>query len=230
MNFKRFALFTLLIAASSTAVQAKEDVARFKVGITAGTLGVGPEVSYRLSEHIGIRGNVTLLSVSGDINSDGITYESKIKLQSGGVMLDAYPLGGGFRVSGGLRVNGNKASGLASPNSDTSYTINGTTYSAADIGNLRAETDIKNLAPALTLGYGGGLSNGLVFGIEAGALFQGSVKIKPLTLTGACAGSSPPATCATVVADLDAERRSVNDDIDRYKVYPVLQLSVGYRF
>ena len=227
----RIAIVGILLAASSTAVQAKDgDDARFKVGITAGTLGIGPEVSYRLSERLGVRGNATFLSISRDIDSDDITYDGKVKLQSGGVMLDVYPFGGGFRVSGGLRINGNKARGIASPNSGTSYTINGTTYSATDIGTLRADTDIKNVAPALTLGYGGGLSNGLVFGVEAGALFQGSVKIKPLTITGVCAGASPPPTCATLTADLDAERRSVNDDIDGYKVYPILQLSVGYRF
>lgn len=220
---------TATLGFSSTA-DAEDKNARLKVGITAGTLGIGPEVSYRLSERLGVRGNATFLSISRDIDSDDITYDGKVKLQSGGVMLDVYPFGGGFRVSGGLRINGNKARGIASPNSGTSYTINGTTYSAADIGTLRAETDIKNVAPALTLGYGGGLSNGLIFGIEAGALFQGSVKIKPLTITGVCAGASPPPTCATLTADLDAERRSVNGDIDGYKVYPILQLSVGYRF
>ncbi|MCH4151176.1 MAG: hypothetical protein LKF30_04405 [Sphingobium sp.] len=224
------ALWATAVISLSSVANAQDTDARLKLGITAGTLGIGPEVSYRISERLGVRGNATFLSISRDIDSDDITYDGKVKLQSGGVMLDVYPFGGGFRVSGGLRINGNKARGIASPNSGTSYTINGTTYSATDIGTLRADTDIKNVAPALTLGYGGGLSNGLVFGVEAGALFQGSVKIKPLTITGVCAGASPPPTCATLTADLDAERRSVNDDIDGYKVYPILQLSVGYRF
>jgi hypothetical protein len=53
----RIAIVGILLAASSTAVQAKDgDDARFKVGITAGTLGIGPEVSYRLSERLGVRG------------------------------------------------------------------------------------------------------------------------------------------------------------------------------
>lgn len=231
MRIWQFVIASLACATGATVAHAKDgDDARLKVGVTAGTLGIGPEVSYRLSERFGVRGNATFFSISHDIDSDDITYDGKVKLQSGGVMLDAYPFGGGFRVSGGLRINGNKARGIAKPNAGTSYTINGTTYSAVDIGTLRADTDIKNVAPALTLGYGGGLSSGLAFGIEAGALFQGSVKIKPLTFTGLCAGASPPPTCATLAADLDAERRSVNDDIDGYKVYPILQLSVGYRF
>lgn len=231
MKASAFALALLIAGTITTTAQASDgDDARFKVGITGGTLGVGPEVGYRLSKNLGIRGNVTFLSVSHDIDSDDITYDGKVKLQSGGVMLDVYPLGGGFRISGGLRINGNKARGIAEPNNGASYEINDTTYSAADIGTLRADTDIKNVAPALTLGYGGGLSSGLVFGVEAGALFQGKVKIKPLSISGLCAGASAPARCSSLAADLDAERQSVNDDIDNYKVYPILQFSIGYRF
>lgn len=174
MKMLSFAVVGLLLTTVTTAAHADDgDNARFKAGITAGTLGIGPEVSYRLSERLGVRGNVTFLSISRDIESDDITYDGKLELQSGGVMLDVYPFGGGFRVSGGLRINGDKARGIAIPNSGTSYTINDTVYSAADIGTLRADTDIKNVAPALTLGYGGGLSKGLVFGIEAGGTFPG---------------------------------------------------------
>lgn len=111
----------------------------------------------------------------------------------------------------------------------TSYTIDGTTYTAAEIGTLHAETDINKLAPALTLGYGGSLSKGLTLGVEAGALFQGSVKVKPLTVTGLCADITF-GPCSTLAADLEAERQSVNDDINDYKVYPVLQVTLGYRF
>ena len=223
--------FTLAAGFGACTAQAAEgDEARFKIGVTAGTLGVGPEASYRLSQNIGIRGNATFLSVNADINSDDLKYDANLKLQSGGVMLDLYPLGGGFRVSGGVRINGNRASAVGTPNSATSYQINGTVYTAGEIGTLTAETDIKKVAPALTLGYGGGLSRGLVFGVEAGVLFQGTVQVKPLTLTGLCAGPNAPATCATLNADIQAERQSVNDDIDGYKLFPILQLSVGYRF
>lgn len=184
-------------------------------------------LSYRVSETIGVRANATFLSISRDIDSDDITYDANLDLQSGGVMLDVYPFGGGFRISGGARINGNEASGVAAPNNG-SFVIDGETYTAAEIGTLTAKTDIKNFAPALTVGYGGGLSRGLVFGIEAGVLFQGSVQVQPLTFTGTCAQT--PASCGTLAADLDAERVSVNEDLDDYKLYPILQFSIGYRF
>lgn len=221
---KLLAVTTAIIATllSAPALAADGDAAPFYLGVTGGTLGVGPEVGYRLSENFGVRANASFLSISHGFESDDIDYDGKVKLKSFGAMLDAYPFGGGFRLSGGFRINNNKARAIAEPNGGT-YDINGTTYTAAQIGTLRADTDIKDFAPALTLGYGGGLSSGLVFGIEAGALFQGRIKIKPLTYTGTL--NSPQ-----LRADLEAERQSVQDDIDDYKVYPILQLTIGYRF
>ncbi len=223
-------LAILIAASASSALAAEDDEARLKVGVTAGTLGIGPEISYRISETIGVRSNVTFVSINGEIEGDDLTYDASLKLKSGGVMVDVYPFGGGFRLSGGLRVNGNGARAVATPNSGTNYEIDGTTYTAAQIGTLTAETEVNKIAPSLTIGYGGGLSKGLVFGVEAGVLFQGSVRIKPLTFTGVCATNPAPVGCASLATDLETERLSVNDDIKGYKAYPILQISLGYRF
>ncbi|HEX5537621.1 MAG TPA: hypothetical protein VFX27_10535 [Sphingobium sp.] len=224
-----FVILAALGAATIASPALADDDARLSVGITGGTLGIGPEIGYRLSKNFGVRANASFLSISHNIDSDNITYDGKVKLQSGGAMVDVYPFGGGFRVSGGVRINGNKARGIGTPTGGT-FDINGTSYDATTlVTSVRADTDIEDVAPALTLGYGGGTSSGLIFGVEAGALFQGSVKIKPLTISGTCA-TSTAGPCANIAADLEAERQSVNDDIDGYKVYPILQVTVGYRF
>lgn len=215
-------------ATSAHAQQAEEG--RFRIGVTGGTLGIGPELGFRFSENVGVRGNLTFLSISRDIESDDINYDANLRLASGGAMLDLFPFGGGFRLSGGLRVNGNRVRGTAQPNAGSNFEIDDVVYTAQQIGTLTARTKINRVAPSLTLGYGGGLSRGVFFGIEAGALFQGSVRIQPLTITGVCAGATPPAGCGTLTQDLEAERQSINEDISGYKVYPILQLSLGYRF
>lgn len=201
---------------------------RVQVGITGGTLGIGPEASVRIGDSVGVRGSATLLSINHAFDSDGIEYDGNVKLKSGGVMLDLYPFKGGFRISGGVRINGNRAKATAKPTNGT-YDIGGTTYTAQEVGTIRTETDINDVAPMLTLGYGGSTGSGLVFGIEAGALFQGTVRIRPLTYTGTLLNSSD-ARAVQLRADIEAERVSLQDDIDDYKIYPVLQLSVGYRF
>ena len=230
MLIRHTLLLSLLLCGAAGAQAGDGEESKFKVGLTAGTLGIGPEISYRISDYLGVRGNATFLSVSRSLDSDDITYDAKLKLQSGGAMLDIYPFQGGFRVSGGLRLNGNQASGVGKPNDGLNFEINGNEYTAAQIGTLRAETEIRNVAPSLTLGYGGGISKGFTFGVEAGILFQGSVEVGKLSTSGLCAGTAPPANCATLAGDLDAERRSVNEDIRKYNVWPILQLSIGYRF
>jgi hypothetical protein len=67
------------------------------------------------------------------------------------------------------------------------------------------------------------MGRGFAFGIDAGVMFQGKVRVNPLTYTG-------PLQSAALTANLEAERQSLQDDIDGYKVYPILQLSLGYRF
>jgi hypothetical protein len=215
--------------AAAPAIAQGED-ARISIGVTGGTLGIGPEVGYRISKNFGVRGNATFFSIDGNVDSDEIKYDASLDLKSGGLMVDVYPFGGGFRISGGARINGNEASGVASPNNGSNYTIDGVNFTAAQIGTLTAQTEIKDFAPSLTLGYGGGTSRGLSFGFEAGVLFQGSVEVTPLTITGVCSTTFATAGCASIAKNLDNERLNVNEDIDKYKLYPIVQLSVGYRF
>lgn len=210
----------LLLTALATMPLSGQAMAQGMVsaGVTGGTLGIGPELGYRMSETLGIRGNATFLSVSHGFDSDDIDYKGKVKLKSVGMMVDLYPFGGGFRVSAGARINGNNGSVKASPADDVE--INGKSYTPAQVGTISGKADTKNFAPALTLGYGGGLSSGFTFGIEAGALFQGRVRLDNFTASGG----------GVAAADLEAERLSLQKDVDDYKVYPILQLVLGYRF
>lgn len=206
------------LAIAPAAAQTVDAGSRFGIGVTAGTLGVGPEASFRLSPPFGVRANAGFLSIHHNFKSDDIKYRGKVKLKSGGAMLDLYPFGGGFRVSAGARINGNGGSVTATPESE--ITINDIEYTPAEVGTLRGKAETKNFAPALSLGYGGSMRSGLMFGVEAGALFQGKVRIRRFTASGG--GVNP--------ADLEAERVSIQDDVDDYKIYPILQLILAYRF
>ena len=224
------AIIIALSGFSAPALAQDDEGSGFRIAATGGTLGIGPEVGYRISETFGLRSNATFFSISASADSDDLEFEGDLKLRSFGAMVDIHPFGGGFRISPGFRINNNEVSAIALPNSGQSYEIDGNVYTAEEIGTLSTRTDIKKFAPSLTIGYGGGNRKGFVFGIEAGALFQGSVGIEPITVTGICANPSSSPDCATLAADLEEERVSLEEDIDQYKVYPILQLSLGYRF
>ncbi len=192
------------------------------VGLTAGTLGIGPEVGFRISDHLGIRGNASFLGINGNYESDDLEYDGKIKLKSFGAMLDVYPMGGHFRISGGARINKSYVRLDAMPSQDVE--IGDDVYTPAQIGILKGRAEVKNFAPALTLGWSGKNRKGFMFGFDAGVLFQGTIRVREFTATGGLAGD------AAFTANLERERISLQDDVNDYKVYPILQLSVGYRF
>jgi hypothetical protein len=191
------------------------------VGVTAGTLGIGPEIGFRTS-NFGARGSATFFNLSRGIDSDGVDYDGELRLRSFGGTVDLYPFGGGFRVSGGARINKNRVDLEATPTANVE--IGDQTFTPAQIGVLTGRVEAKKFAPMLTIGYGGSPTRGVKFGIDAGALFQGSPRVTDLRATGSFANNP------TFVAELERERREVEDDIDRFKVYPVLQLSLGYLF
>ena len=123
------------------------------VAVTAGTLGIGPEAGWRFSDHVGIRGNATFLGFSRDLTVDDNDYNAELKLKSFGAMVDVHPFGGSFRVSGGARINRNRAGLSGDFSRQGSVEIDDVTYSGAQVGILTGRARVKKVAPALTLGW-----------------------------------------------------------------------------
>jgi len=138
--------------------------------------------------------------------------------------------GAGFHISGGLRFHRNRAWALGAPMARATYSIDGRLYPAALVGTQRAGMGSQSAAPLVTIGYGGALSRRLAFGIEAGALFHGAAKANAMTAAGTCSGGAPAAYCGGIGADLDAERLGVHRGLGEYRVYPLVQVRMGYRF
>jgi hypothetical protein len=210
------------IAIATAAPSVAQSTPGVSIGVTGGTLGIGPEVAYRISNTLGVRGNATFLSAGRNVESDGIDYDGDLKLQSGGLMLDLFPTGGGLRISAGARIDSNKVKLKATPADDVE--VGDETYTPAEVGVLSGHVKANSFAPTLTIGWAGGMARGVSFGIEAGGMFHGSPKVRDLHATGTLA-SNPD-----FQASLREEEREVEDDLDQYKIYPIVQIAVGYRF
>ncbi len=218
-----FLVAVLVLAAGPSVAQEQP----FGIGLTAGTLGVGPEISYRFDDKLVLRANATLIDThlfEVDAKSDDIDFDTSVKRRhSGGAMLDYYPTGNGFRLSVGIRVTGERAWLEATPTSDV--TIGLRTVTPAQVGKLRARYRVRDWAPAVMVGYVTDLAPQLALGFEAGAIFQGAPKIRRLRSIGGTLSDDP-----AFAADLEAERMTIENDIDDYRFHPVVQLSLGYRF
>ena len=116
--------------------------------ISISTLGIGPELDIRPAVlPLGLRIGGNFFSLTRNIGSNDVEYHGKADLRSGAFTADWYPLWVGFRLSAGIRLNGNKATVNALPNADGTITINHIAYPAAgnsvSAASSRLDTDTR---------------------------------------------------------------------------------------
>jgi hypothetical protein len=216
---RTFVVAALAMVAAVSAAQAQ--TAPFGIGPTVGTLGVGLEGSLRVGPYLGLRLDGSALSFDANRTISGVPYKFDARLRSGGPVLDVYPFGGGFRLSGGVRIDGNEADVTSAPTSNIQ--IGSNVYTPAELGTLSGEVKYNRVAPYLGLGYGGRVTSWLELGFDVGVLYQGKPKVS-LAATGAFANNP------VLQADLDQQRAAIRSKINWTEWYPVLMLSALFRF
>lgn len=206
----------------ATAPVRAQQEGQWSAGVAGGSLGIGPELSYRPNEHVGVRVNAVWLGVSRDEDIDDIDYDGDLDLNSFGALLDWYPTGGGFRVSIGGRINNTEIGVVGRP--ATSVTVGDTTYTPQQIGTLSGTVTMDDFAPQLTIGYGGALAKGFTLGVELGVLWQGQPQIDNLRATGLLAD------VPQLQADIEREEQEIENELEDYELMPILQVELLYRF
>jgi hypothetical protein len=190
------------------------------IGPSISTLGFGGDLGLRY-KYIGIRvvGNYFFLKYDKTIA--GIDYKTDLNLASVGGMLDIYPFGGMFRITGGFRYNMNGFDLTAAPNG--SITIGGTTYTAAEAGTVTGSTNFRNFAPYAGIGIGFTIADTIEFGADAGVLFQGNANVS-------MKGTGTLSSTGGFLADAGAEAQQIEDALTFLEYYPVIRLHLLYRF
>lgn len=219
MKHGKIALFLLGMVAAGSASAAG-------VGVRAGTTGIGVDIGWSLVPTLSARVGYSGLSFSSSVNTDDVDYDGDIKLSNLSALLDWSPLGP-FRITAGLVGADNKVDITGTPAGST-YTINGTTYQASDVGNLRGKVKIgKGVTPYLGFGYGNVAGAGVNFYFDVGLMFPGTPRA---TLTANCGVALSPAQCAQLEDDVESERVRVQDEMDKYRLYPVINIGFTIGF
>ncbi|WP_404421879.1 hypothetical protein [Nibricoccus sp. IMCC34717] len=191
----------------------------------AGTLGYGATAWYTVNESLTISAGYNAFSYSAsDIDASDTKFQAKLKLSNVPIILNWHPFKGTFRIFGGGSFSDNKVD-VTGIYEGGNIEIGDTVYSAAQVGNLIGHAKISDGFSGLvgigwskaptTKGWGGY--------VDLGVLLSGSPKVS-LEATG------PIKNDPTFQAELAKEVKSVNDEVDAYKVYPVVRAGVMYRF
>jgi hypothetical protein len=212
-----------LLGASQSQAQLLRPSTGVTLGVTGGTLGIGPEISYRINPVVALRGSATFFGLSHNDGIGDYDYRGKLRLRNYGATVDLYIPLSGARASLGARVTDDNRINFVGQARENE-TFGTVTLTPDQQGTLSGEIRTRSVSPIATIGYTGSSITGLTFGIDAGAMFHGSPKVRNLVATGRLA-SDP-----LVQARRMEQEQRLRDEVDGYKVYPVLQISIGYRF
>jgi hypothetical protein len=205
--------------------------AQAQVGVTAdlGTTGAGFHLVVPMEANLNGRFGANMFNHDFDRTVNNVDYTLKGKLQTFDLLFDWYLREGSpFHVTAGLVYNGNRFDATAKASQAGNFTLNGSTYSATDVGHLRGRIDYRKAAPYLGIGWGNALkaNSNWSFSTDLGLFYQG----KPNTDLTSEGCTTSKALCDALVKDVAAERARLQDDADSLKVYPVLRASLNYRF
>ncbi len=196
------------------------------VGGSLSTLGPG------LSLTAGIEPNfltaeldAAFIAYSHSISSDGATYSGTHHLVSVGVLGNVYPFGNPFHVSAGAYyLDQHQPIDLHLEGGD--YHINGQTYTPAELTSLTGRVEYPHGAPYVGIGWGNpAMSPGWHLSGRLGVLYEGKPHVDFVgvtTLSGAQRNA--------LYDNLDVQRRGLQNDLSSLPLYPVVGISVDYRF
>jgi hypothetical protein len=196
----------------------------WSAGIQMSTLGAGAHLAYKFNDYFKLRGMVNYFQYNKSISASDFDIDGKLKFLTVGLLGDFHLLQNGFRVTAGLVYNDNRAT--LNAKTIKSFTVNGRTYTPAEIGQVDGSIDFRPFAPYLGMGYDSGHNDraGLGFTADVGVLFQGKVRGKVNNITGLLR-NDPQA-----ISDVKDEVVNEVNDKTWIKAYPVISLGVNYKF
>jgi hypothetical protein len=195
----------------------------FALGLKIGTLGLGADASVYLDDWVNFRANVGFLDFTYKDTIDDIDYDMDVAFRTAMFLLDLYPFeGGNFRVSGGVVLQDNSVDVTGVPKKSTK--IGDTDYTVEQIGTIHGDAEFDNIAPYVGIGYGNAVlpDASLTFIVDFGVIFQ-TYEIS-LSATGSAANDPG------FQEDLQSEEDDIQDEVDRLKIYPVINFGIAYHF
>lgn len=199
--------------------------------VRLGTLGVGVDADFKLTEQLGLRVGYSAFNYSDNLKSSDVRYDGDAKLRTATALLDWHPGGGGFRVSFGAAASNTHVDVKANPSNGT-FDFNGQTFTASEVGSVRGKVEPGNtFAPYVGIGWGNaaGSKGRVTFLFDLGVIYMGSPDVN---LTATCGPAAPNGSvaCAQLRNAVTQEERDLQEDADVYEWYPVASVGLAVKF
>jgi hypothetical protein len=189
----------------------------YAVTLKASTLGFGLDGATNIAKDLNVRvgGNFFSFNVDGGKAGDDYIYTAKTNLLSFSALVDYFPGGSIFKVSGGVLLNLNKVDIDMIPGQ--TYNVNGKIYDKNNLGTVNSKTEFTKINPYLGIGIGNSLAyKKFGFTMDIGTVYQFEPQVT-MTATG-------------LIAPTASQESIVEDNVKWFKVYPVVTFGLTYRF
>lgn len=219
MNYlKGLALVAMTVATLGTAPAMAQEVF-----VQGGTQGGGVGAALGLTSWAGMHADIDGFNATHDFHAGDNKFHGTLHVRHAGLYVDLFPFAGsGFRVTTGALFNRDRLESVVVPD-DGYYTLDGNRIPAALAAGQTAAMTARfpTVMPYLGIGFGHKpVSKGLGFVADLGVAYgRPQVNFTGPGLLASLAGSA-----------LREEEDKIRDSIQRYRVYPVVQIGVSYRF
>ena len=196
----------------------------FAVGVKVGTLGLGADLSLPIvPDRINLRLSGNYLNYSYDGTANDIDYTFTLDFKTAMLLADWHPFANNFRISAGLLRNDSKVELDGTPTDEVK--IGDHDYPPELVGTLTGQLDFKDVAPYVGIGFGnaiGPYQQTWNFVFDLGVIIQ--------TFDATLQSDSPLSGDPTFQEDIKKQEKDLQDSLDQFKIYPVLQFGVAYHF
>ncbi|REC95281.1 hypothetical protein [Kushneria indalinina] len=218
-----------LLLVTSAAAMADD---HWSVAGSAGTTGLGANVSWRFHDHFALTAGYSGYNYDDLEHTNGdVTYKGEVDMDIYSLKLDIYPwVNSGFFISAGAVKPDVQLKAVGRYTGDGALEDFGI---SGDAGNARLNGRAKlsdNVEPYLGIGWRNSSKQGLGFYAEAGAFWiDPSVSLTPRgdifdsSVTG-------PAARAAVDQEVRNQEDDLRSDLNKYNVYPVAVIGIEYTF
>jgi len=199
------------------------DSGRYAISGKTSTLGLGGEFTTAIRSDINARVGYNMLDIDiDDEEIEDVDFDIGVDLSSFTALADWYVFNNSFRISGGIISMDHEIDLDARPTE--TIEIGDVEYLPSEVGSLYGSIESDEVAPYLGIGWGNPLTSSRRWGFtcDFGVAFTDTPDVT-LDATG---GTEP----AGFRAELEKQRKDIEDFFDDFKLYPVIAVSFFYRF